>query len=555
MPPKPFANDPNLSLTAATSWSTSLARRFATNPPQGTPIYFLDTGAALLGPTPSKPLSDADLNHYNSSVRRPILAQRREPGNFSTWQARSHVNVRVGEWPSATAEERTWYEERLQTDQTIWEATGIHEAIALSFSLPSHTDRAPIAAMACLWNSATNTFDFPFGQMGITLLDILAITGLPIHAKPYVPGDFASTEFTYACNLGARRALRISYGAWRKFYMGHAEPHEGGIAFLEYWLDKFVFCGSAHKPTGRWTKLAEALYNGVEVGLGQPVLGALYRTLHLLSLRPFHLSGGPLWILDLWTQLYFPLFRRAPVEFLPEDQLLGFAVCRNAANRSPLSFFASLSILYNHIEPPPTMDMMVRRRHPEVLSTGFFPRQESDNDARTAFVRATSCCDLQLAEDEQGFELYAPNHFARQLGFHQGIPYPLLHSVNKYTSWRKIGESDRVTPLQNIYPLSPNLLEIEPSLGTDPAYLAWWRSLSDNHWEFPDDAVFAAVFRPLYDTLGESDRTILDGQRDHAERSSGAATRTRLAPPPVPTARRPTGIVIRERDPTPSVCH
>ncbi|KAL6135615.1 hypothetical protein ACLB2K_067842 [Fragaria x ananassa] len=184
MPPKPFANDPNLSITAATSWSTNLARRFATNPPQGTPIYFLDTGAALLGPTPSKPLSDADLNHYNSSVRRPILAQRREPGNFSTWQARSHVNVRVGEWPSATAEDRAWYEERLQTDQTIWEATGIHEAIALSFSLPPHTDRAPIAAMACLWNSATNTFDFPFGQMGITLLDILAITGLPIHAKP-----------------------------------------------------------------------------------------------------------------------------------------------------------------------------------------------------------------------------------------------------------------------------------------------------------------------------------------------------------------------------------
>ena len=79
--------------------------------------------------------------------------------------------------------------------------------------------------------------------------------------------------------------------------------------------------------------------------------------------------------------------------------------------------------------------------------------------------------------------------------------------------------------------------------------------MSDNHWEFPDDAVFAAIFRPLYDTLGESDRDILDARRDREERGSGAAMGTRLALPPVPATRRPTGIVIRERDPAPEVCH
>ncbi|XP_004301338.1 PREDICTED: uncharacterized protein LOC101299591 [Fragaria vesca subsp. vesca] len=296
--------------------------------------------------------------------------------------------------------------------------------------------------------------------MSVSLLDIVAITGLPIHAKPYVPGDFASTEFTHSCNLGARRALKGSYSVWRNYYIGHAKQHEGGIAFLEYWLDKFIFCGSAHKPTGKWTKLAEALYNGIEVGLGQPVLGALYRTLHTLSLRLFHLSSGPLWVMDLWMQLYFQLFRRSPLDFLPEHQLLGLAVCRNSASRTPLSFFASLSILYNQLEPPPTIDMMVCWRHPEALSDSFFPRFDSDSDAKTTFMRATACSDLQLVEDEQGFELYAPNHFARQLGFFQGVPYPLFYSVNKYTSWCKIGETDRVNPLQNVFPLTPALLEI-----------------------------------------------------------------------------------------------
>ncbi|KAL6195994.1 hypothetical protein ACLB2K_031611 [Fragaria x ananassa] len=45
--------------------------------------------------------------------------------------------------------------------------------------------------------------------LDISLLDILAIAGLPIHAKPYAPGDFASTEFTHVCNLGARRVLKV----------------------------------------------------------------------------------------------------------------------------------------------------------------------------------------------------------------------------------------------------------------------------------------------------------------------------------------------------------
>jgi hypothetical protein len=34
-------------------------------------------------------------------------------------------------------------------------------------------------------------------------------------------------------------------------------------------------------------------------------------------------------------------------------------------------------------------------------------------------------------------EVYAPNYFARQLGFCQAIPAPLISSVNHFTSWRR----------------------------------------------------------------------------------------------------------------------
>lgn len=65
----------------------------------------------------------------------------------------------------------------------------------------------------------------------------------------------------------------------------------------------------ASKVIGLWTMLVAALFNGQRTGLGQPVLASLYRLLYYLSLKPFEYKtwgGGPLWILDLWLQVYFP---------------------------------------------------------------------------------------------------------------------------------------------------------------------------------------------------------------------------------------------------------
>ncbi|KAL6196574.1 hypothetical protein ACLB2K_032188 [Fragaria x ananassa] len=128
--------------------------------------------------------------------------------------------------------------------------------------------------------------------------------------------------------------------------------------------------------------------------------------------------------------------------------------------------------------------------------------------------------DLYLAEEKQGFEVYAPNHFARQLGFVQGVPYSLFYSVNKHTSWHTIGEANRVTPLVNIFPFTP---------GINLAYLSWWRSLSDNHWEYENDDIFATIFSPLHDTLGESDRAILDVPHGQVRTPQRVAAKPRLA--------------------------
>ena len=83
----------------------------------------------------------------------------------------------------------------------------------------------------------------------------------------------------------------------------------------------------------------------------------------------------------------------------------------------------------------PYCDLILGRRYPAPLQNGFLPGAPNYNDrARLAFRRAISCSDIRLAADELSYELYAPNHFARQFGLIQLVPFPLYDSWNFYTS-------------------------------------------------------------------------------------------------------------------------
>ncbi|KAL6196822.1 hypothetical protein ACLB2K_032435 [Fragaria x ananassa] len=52
-------------------------------------------------------------------------------------------------------------------------------------------------AATCFWDTSSNTFNFKFGQIGITLLDLYAIIGLPIFDKPYQENDFEEEEVAF----------------------------------------------------------------------------------------------------------------------------------------------------------------------------------------------------------------------------------------------------------------------------------------------------------------------------------------------------------------------
>jgi hypothetical protein len=80
-------------------------------------------------------------------------------------------------------------------------------------------------------------------------------------------------------------------------------------AFLNFWLEHFIFYGPSLAPTKNYLSLAYELAKGATVGLGKLLLGEVYRYLHLMSsslLSQKRLkTGGPWWFIQLWAHLYF----------------------------------------------------------------------------------------------------------------------------------------------------------------------------------------------------------------------------------------------------------
>ncbi|CAL2276415.1 unnamed protein product [Prunus armeniaca] len=93
------------------------------------------------------------------------------------------------------------------------------------------------------------------------------------------------------------------------------------------WLCKFLTCSKSSQVTKEAQPLAEAIADGQSVVLGPIFLAYLYRCLRdivlpkLMSCNP----SGPIWLFQLWLQVYFPELGLANVTFRG-DSLLGKSI-------------------------------------------------------------------------------------------------------------------------------------------------------------------------------------------------------------------------------------
>jgi hypothetical protein len=193
----------------------------------------------------------------------------------------------------------------VRAHQSTWEAIGIADALSLSL-FPLDKNENLLKTIGYFWFDALNYFLFGHSLMTPTLMDVVMITSLDIASPspfaynlPEVPFRISSkSEFT---NWGAYLSQHVKT-------KGPVTKREH-TAFLNFWLEHFIFCGPFLAPTKNYLSLAYELAQGVTVVLDKLFLGEVYRYLHLMSsilLSQKRLkTGGPWWFIQLWAHLYF----------------------------------------------------------------------------------------------------------------------------------------------------------------------------------------------------------------------------------------------------------
>ena len=131
--------------------------------------------------------------------------------------------------------------------------------------------------------------------MTISLADVYMLTDLRIigSMQPY---DFLSAR--------SKKLAKISDCiGWTSYILNHIkdEPtvsEREYVAFLNMWLERFIFCGSSCGPTYNHKLMAEHLAVGKDIPLIKYLLGTSYHLIHqvaaqLLKNEPVHTISGP----------------------------------------------------------------------------------------------------------------------------------------------------------------------------------------------------------------------------------------------------------------------
>lgn len=155
-------------------------------------------------------------------------------------------------------------------------------------------------------SDAINAFLFGHGPMTVTLANIFMLTGLRVTC-PVSPYEFL--------NKGSNKLDKLrGIGGWSSYITSHKKAttiadEKEHIAFLNMWLEKFIFYGSSCGPTINHQYLAEHLVAGGHIPLGKYLLGSTYYLMHQVSVQLLKNElidtiSGPWWLIQLWLNLY-----------------------------------------------------------------------------------------------------------------------------------------------------------------------------------------------------------------------------------------------------------
>ncbi|RYQ82372.1 hypothetical protein Ahy_B10g100956 [Arachis hypogaea] len=169
-----------------------------------------------------------------------------------------------------------WYQHLEPTKGAIWGSLGIQELLRLShFSLTTHPWM--IGAVTCFWNRTTNNFHLPCRMIGMSLLDMAAITGLPINSPDCTP------------DMQSQHQYNVTFSTSYSEFIAHNMGTDGTeiidnehVAFLFYWLNAVLFCSQSVQMPKLFLSLAALLHEGKVLNLAKLLLGHIFEELGLL---------------------------------------------------------------------------------------------------------------------------------------------------------------------------------------------------------------------------------------------------------------------------------
>ncbi|GMI79423.1 hypothetical protein HRI_001611600 [Hibiscus trionum] len=239
-------------------------------------------------------------------------------------------------WRRPTQKWKTWVHSMHAKHRALWEKVGIYQAV-MSSRYDIKQDKQLLLCFAEKWCPETNTMMFPWGEVTITLEDVMVCGGFsvlgqsvlsPLKCKQLV-------EVEERLNKGRKEATRgncekSTPRAWMDYFMGTGNELEHE-AFLSLWLSSFVFvCSTSLTYIGSHVfPIAIHLARGNRVALAPAVLSSIYRDLNLIKDGFFGSVVAqtnelvnlyaPFQLVQVWVWERFPGLRPTPKPISPGE--------------------------------------------------------------------------------------------------------------------------------------------------------------------------------------------------------------------------------------------
>ncbi|KAL8093393.1 hypothetical protein AgCh_035314 [Apium graveolens] len=417
-----------------------------------------------------KPVFSDHLDHFPSPPSS-IISSKPTFKKLGKYDLHSYKAYPSQKW-------KIWVHSLKPKYQEIWKQAGIYEAIlASTYKIPKHKEL--IIGLAERWCAETNTFVFPWGEVTITLEDVMFLGGYSVLGALYLTplpdeyvGIFDSLKNVY-------RKVRLTCGGnvigsmWMEYFMssGKELEHE---AFLAMWLSRFVLVRSYANIAVHDFHVAIYLSRGKRIALAPVVLASIYRDMGLLHhsildsvelksrvhLR-FVLCHADL--VHMWAWERFPKLRPTPDVVEMEEprsaRWNGVRVSKVRDVRAALDSGKESFIWRPYVTSSNCLLSNLYRDNEQWVVI-----ESDDIESLARCLRVSELVGLDYIEQ------YLPHRVAMQFGLDQDVP-PLVMRCNESakTAWKSYNRS--VTGMKLYIP--PRLLESDVS----SRYVVWWRGL------------------------------------------------------------------------------